>query len=115
METSSRSKEATRSQPFQLVHKRGPDAPELVDYVILAEFDIDTGSTVRHKFPDRPVAGYSDDWFAEYMLPEGAHNHSLDWTVMFLNRGTRALDENWPPKACERRTLEMRMGMGAGT
>lgn len=30
------------------------------------------------------------------MLPEGAHNHTLDWTVMFLNRGRKSLDEDWP-------------------
>lgn len=30
------------------VHKR-PHPGRLVDYIILAEFDIDTGSTVRHQ------------------------------------------------------------------
>lgn len=52
-------------------------------------------STVRHAYP-RSVPGVSDDWFAEHMLPEGAHNHALDWTVMFLNRDKIGLDEDWP-------------------
>lgn len=52
-------------------------------------------STVRHTYPSQ-VPGVEDDWFAEHMLPEGAHNHALDWTVMFLNRGRTALDEEWP-------------------
>lgn len=53
-------------------------------------------STVRHAYPTS-VPGVSDDWFAEHMLPEGAHNHALDWTVMFLNRDKSGLDEDWPP------------------
>lgn len=52
-------------------------------------------STVRHTYPNK-VPGVEDDWFAEHMLPEGAHNHALDWTVMFLNRGRTALDQEWP-------------------
>lgn len=52
-------------------------------------------STVRHTYPNA-VAGVPDDWFAEHMLPEGAHNHTLDWTVMFLNRAQKSLDEDWP-------------------
>jgi hypothetical protein len=39
------------------------------------------------------VEGYANDYFAEYMLPEGAHNREQDWTVMFLNRGKPRLDE----------------------
>lgn len=58
-------------------------------------------STVRHTYPNT-VPGCSDDWFAEHMLPEGAHNHALDWTVMFLNRDKTALDEDWPSRFDER-------------
>lgn len=54
-------------------------------------------STVRHTYPSA-VPGCSDDWFAEHMLPEGAHNHALDWTVMFLNRDQKSLDEDWPKR-----------------
>ena len=65
----------------------------VVDYIILAEFDIDTGSTVRHQYPEA-VSGYKSDWFAEYMLPEGAHNRESDWTYILLNRDQRQADEN---------------------
>ena len=64
----------------------------LVDHILLAEFDIDTGSTVRHQYPN-PVDGYQNDWFAELMLPEGAHNRERDWTYIFLNRDQPQLDE----------------------
>ncbi len=51
--------------------------PNLVDHILLAEFDVDTGSTVRHKYPC-PVPGYTDDFFANFMLPEGAHNRKCN-------------------------------------
>ncbi|CAM9773411.1 unnamed protein product [Scytosiphon promiscuus] len=86
----------TRVPYFGLASKRGKSAPPLVDYILVAEFDIDSGSTVRHAYPSS-VPGVSDDWFAEHMLPEGAHNHALDLTVMFLNRDKTPLDEDWPP------------------
>lgn len=64
----------------------------LCEYIVLAEFDIDTGSTVRHMFPS-PIPNYAADWFAENMLPEGVHNRSIDYTYMFLNRnGLRSND-----------------------
>lgn len=71
-------------------------------------------STVRHSYPGR-VPGVEDDWFAEHMLPEGAHNHPLDWTVMFLNRDKPALDEGWPKSFDEERNgkLELDAGMAA--
>lgn len=49
-------------------------------------------STVRHQYP-HPVEGYANDYFAEYMLPEGAHNREQDWTVLFLNRQKPRVDE----------------------
>ena len=57
---------------------------QLVEYVLGAEFDIDKGSTLRDAYPRR-VPGFEDGYFAEKMLPEGAHNHAEDWTVYFLN------------------------------
>ena len=50
------------------------------------------GSTVRYQYPN-PIAGYKEDWFAEHMLPEGAHNREQDWTYIILNRGERHIDE----------------------
>ena len=57
----------------------------LCEYIVLAEFDIDTGSTVRCQFPEK-IPNYKEDWFAENMLPEGVHNRVSDYTYMFLNR-----------------------------
>lgn len=66
---------------------------QLVDYIILAEFDIDTGSTVRHQYPTN-IPDYKVDWFAEFMLPEGAHNRDLDFNFIFLNRDAPHADQH---------------------
>jgi hypothetical protein len=82
-------------QPWKILKSRGIGAPRLVDYVIEAEFDIDTGSTVRYQYPQE-VPDYKPDWFAEHMLPEGAHNRVLDYTYIFLNRNGVHIDQhNW--------------------
>ena len=47
-------------------------SPPLISYIVLAEFDIDMGSTVRNQYPS-PVPWVSADWLAEHMIPEGAH------------------------------------------
>lgn len=81
--------------PWHIQKSRGVGAPPLVEYVIEAEFDIDTGSTVRYQYPNE-VPDYKPDWFAEHMLPEGAHNRVLDYTYIFLNRnGTHVDTYNW--------------------
>jgi hypothetical protein len=73
----------------------GSRTGSIVDCIILAEFDIDTGSTVRHQYP-HPIPGHEACPFAEYMLPEGAHNREEDWTYMILNRdGPQADEEHW--------------------
>lgn len=64
----------------------------LVDFVILAEFDIDSGSTVRHQFPSA-IPNYAEDYLANMMLPEGLHNRSSDFTYIFLNRNDKQIDE----------------------
>ena len=71
------------SLPWSLVGKCRSN--KLCLYVVLAEFDINTGSTVRHQYP-APVPGCSDDWLAEQMLPEGVHNRDIDTTYIILNR-----------------------------
>ncbi|RYG69024.1 hypothetical protein EON64_03745 [archaeon] len=71
---------------------RGENTDQLVDFVLLAEFDIDTGSTLRHQYPSN-IPGYNADWFAEHMLPEGVHNRTTDYTYIFLNRQGSILDE----------------------
>ena len=69
-----------------------PSCAKLCDYIVITEFDIDTGSTVRHQYPEK-IGGVAEDWLAENMLPEGAHNRDEDSTYMFLNRDRRRLDE----------------------
>jgi hypothetical protein len=47
---------------------------------------------LRHQYPE-DIAGYKNDWFAEYMLPEGVHNRQIDWTYFFLNRDGKQHEE----------------------
>ncbi|KAE8205096.1 hypothetical protein CF328_g691, partial [Tilletia controversa] len=53
-------------------------------FVLLAEFDIDRGSTLAHQYPS-PI-GHDDHILAELMLPDGAHARSEDWTIFFLKQ-----------------------------
>ncbi|KAE8184473.1 hypothetical protein CF336_g7788, partial [Tilletia laevis] len=53
-------------------------------FVLLAEFDIDKGSTLAHQYP-API-GHDDHILAELMLPDGAHARSEDWTIFFLKQ-----------------------------
>ncbi|EFA78441.1 hypothetical protein PPL_09093 [Heterostelium album PN500] len=55
-----------------------------VEYILLAEFDIDIGSKVKYQYPC--PTGEDEALLAEFMLPDGAHNRDADWTVFFLNR-----------------------------
>ena len=57
----------------------------LCEFVLASEFDIDKGSTLRHAHPSE-VPGYEKSYFAETMLPEGAHQWEEDWTTFLLNR-----------------------------
>lgn len=88
------------SPGWALLHTRGVDTPPFIEYVLLAEFDIDTGSTLRHQFPSA-IPGYKADWFAEHMLPEGAHNRTTDYTYIFLNRQGAILDDPSPQDASD--------------
>ena len=47
---------------------------------------------MRHQYPSE-VPNYKADWFAENMLPEGAHNREKDFTYMFLHREGNQIDE----------------------
>ena len=71
-----------------------PKEAKICDYIVVSEFDIDTGSTVRHQYPEK-IDGVTEDWLAENMLPEGVHNRDFDSTFIFLNRDGRRLDEDW--------------------
>lgn len=76
------------------VSRKYPKSAKLCDYVVVTEFDIDTGSTVRHQYPEK-ISGVTEDWLAENMLPEGAHNRNNDLTFIFLNQDKRRLEEEW--------------------
>jgi len=53
-------------------------------YILLAEFDILKGSTIKHQYPGPcPV---HPEILAEYMLPEGMHARESDWTIFFLRQ-----------------------------
>jgi hypothetical protein len=54
-------------------------------FVLAAEFDIDSGATIRHQFP-YPVTPAGSHFLAELMLPDGAHLHRTDTTVFYLNQ-----------------------------
>ncbi|KAJ1719454.1 hypothetical protein LPJ53_005790 [Coemansia erecta] len=55
-----------------------------VEYILVAEFDIDRGAILRHQYPR--ATGADDSHLAELMLPDGAHARESDWTVFFLNQ-----------------------------
>lgn len=74
--------------------RKYPVGAKLCDYIVVTEFDIDSGSTVRHQYPEN-IVGVSEDWLAENMLPEGAHNRNTDSTFMILNRDKPRFDEEW--------------------
>ena len=58
---------------------------QLIDYIILSEFDIDKGSLVRIQHPSA-VQGVEPGVIASYMLPEGGHNRLQETTYFILNR-----------------------------
>lgn len=74
--------------------RRYPKEAKLCDYIVVSEFDVDTGSTVRHQYPEK-IDGVTEDWLAENMLPEGVHNRDIDSTFIFLNRNGPRLDDEW--------------------
>jgi hypothetical protein len=64
-----------------------------IEYLVVAEFDINKGSSVKFQYPS-PPPGSTDGFLAEMMLPDGVHQREEDWTVFFLNRPTAQKKEN---------------------
>ncbi|KAG0055256.1 hypothetical protein BGZ83_009188 [Gryganskiella cystojenkinii] len=58
-------------------------ASQHVTTILLAEFDIDQGSTLTHQYPSNITS--DNHVLAELMLPDGAHLRPADWTIFFLN------------------------------
>eukprot|EP00750_Incisomonas_marina_P033604 INCI9910.5.p1 GENE.INCI9910.5~~INCI9910.5.p1 ORF type:complete len:730 (+),score=110.56 INCI9910.5:446-2635(+) len=75
----------------------GPAELVQVSQVLLAEFDIDKGSSITccktwngsgvEDFTEKTLKGASLDDFAEIMLPDGTHRRQGDLSVAVLNRG----------------------------
>lgn len=53
-----------------------------VEYVLTADFDIDSGPTVKYQYPSS-IKG-DQHLIAELMLPDQSHVRTEDWTVFFL-------------------------------
>ncbi|KAN0011867.1 hypothetical protein ACTFIU_007438 [Dictyostelium citrinum] len=64
----------------------GSKSKKLVEFILLAEFDILQGSKVKYQYPYPIATGEMELMLSEYMLPDGAHKRNDDWTVFFLNR-----------------------------
>ncbi|KAG9547959.1 spindle pole body interacting protein, partial [Aureobasidium melanogenum] len=62
-----------------------------VEYILVASFDIDTGSVMEHQYP-APIGG-DEHMLAELMLPDQTHLRSQDWTVFFLHKDQSPEDD----------------------
>ncbi|KAG1516564.1 hypothetical protein G6F47_007939 [Rhizopus delemar] len=57
-----------------------------VEYILLAEFDIDKGASLKYQYP--AGTGTDEHVLSELMLPDGAHLRAEDWTIFCLNQLT---------------------------
>ncbi|CAO3671704.1 unnamed protein product [Rhizopus stolonifer] len=57
-----------------------------VEYILLAEFDIDKGASLKYQYPTE--TGTDEHILSELMLPNGAHLRAEDWTMFCLNQLT---------------------------
>ncbi|KAI8086293.1 docking domain of Afi1 for Arf3 in vesicle trafficking-domain-containing protein [Halteromyces radiatus] len=55
-----------------------------VQYILLAEFDIDKGASLTYQYPNE--TGTDEHILSELMLPDGAHLRAEDWTIFCLNQ-----------------------------
>ncbi|CAO3644707.1 unnamed protein product [Mucor hiemalis] len=55
-----------------------------VEYILLAEFDIDKGANLKYQYPCE--TGTDEQILSELMLPDGAHLRAEDWTIFCLNQ-----------------------------
>ncbi|KAG0750010.1 hypothetical protein G6F57_004179 [Rhizopus arrhizus] len=62
-----------------------------VEYILLAEFDIDKGASLKHQHPTE--TGTDEHILSELMLPDGAHLRAEDWTIFCLNQLTPDPDQ----------------------
>ena len=79
--------------PQKQITKEIVSKHKVIDYVVLSEFDIDIGSTVRHQYPS-DIPSVTPDWLAEHCIPEGIHaREEDDLTYLFLNRTAPVLQK----------------------
>ena len=57
----------------------------MVNYIVLAEFDIEKGSGVRIQYPET-VPGTNAEELSEYMITEGAHNFGVVSTYFSVGK-----------------------------
>ncbi|KAI9103120.1 stabilization of polarity axis-domain-containing protein [Phlyctochytrium arcticum] len=60
-----------------------------VDHVLVAEFDIDKGSSITYQYPED--TGTDVHMLADLMIPDGAHLREEDWTILIVS------DADLPP------------------
>ena len=60
-------------------------ATNLIEYMVLVEFDIDQGSTTRIQYPQQ-VPNVEPQLFADNMLPEGSDKFGVLHTYFQINR-----------------------------
>ncbi|KAI8057382.1 docking domain of Afi1 for Arf3 in vesicle trafficking-domain-containing protein [Thamnidium elegans] len=63
-----------------------------VQYILLAEFDIDKGASLKYQYPNE--TGTDEHILSELMLPDGAHLRAEDWTIFCLNQLTPDPDQD---------------------
>ena len=66
----------------------------IIDFVLLSEFDILKGSTLRQQYPN--PTGVDPQVLAELMLPEGGHSRDTDWTWFMLHHHLPSQDPEHP-------------------
>ena len=72
-------------RPRRLKSQYPLDSPERhVEYILVAEFDVDRGPVMEHQFPGA-ISG-DEGMLAELMLPDQTHLRSQDWTMFFLHK-----------------------------
>ncbi|KDN37377.1 spindle pole body interacting protein [Tilletiaria anomala UBC 951] len=79
--SSSGSRQQPRRQHSLRKNNKGGNGKHC-SFCLLAEFDIDKGSTLAYQYPE--PTGHDTHVLAELMLPDGAHARHEDWTVFFL-------------------------------
>lgn len=93
--------EPTRRRSKRLKSQYPLDSTERhVEYILVASFDIDRGSTMEHQYPG--AISPDENMLAELMLPDQTHVRSQDWTIFFLHKDAGAEEEEMAEKEARR-------------